>query len=368
MYMSDIGPRDRSRVKCATSGYPRLTMVTVDGPSRCKRPLVRERAKNKGCEAEIVLVDQHRNRTNIVSRPTTSHGCERKITFDVSSQYEIQDMVGEGSYGVVCSAFHKPSTTPCCAGGRSVRSNSYATSTTKISFPSFTSSVLKIKTASRKCISFKNLWRFGSLDLCTPPKNANPRVACPPFQRQNEHDSYRDKREDDCPECKGENANRKICDLNERCTQIRKRTTELCAQLRDVYNSMTVTSIVTLLIFVLSRLSRKSNVAAIAALDRAKLCCSPQRLPSAGTELSPVNPRKRVSKGPGSYEASRRSICGRGNFEELWFEHEGAQGLYGKKKGGGWSTQEICSVVSSTSAPSYRGGCGSWRSSAGDAV
>ncbi|KAK0877912.1 mitogen activated protein kinase [Friedmanniomyces endolithicus] len=33
----------------------------------------------------------------------------RKISFNVSEQYEIQDVVGEGAYGVVCSALHKPS-------------------------------------------------------------------------------------------------------------------------------------------------------------------------------------------------------------------------------------------------------------------
>jgi mitogen-activated protein kinase 1/3 len=34
----------------------------------------------------------------------------RKISFNVSEQYDIQDVVGEGAYGVVCSAIHKPST------------------------------------------------------------------------------------------------------------------------------------------------------------------------------------------------------------------------------------------------------------------
>ena len=36
-------------------------------------------------------------------------GGSRKISFNVSEQYEIQDVVGEGAYGVVCSALHKPS-------------------------------------------------------------------------------------------------------------------------------------------------------------------------------------------------------------------------------------------------------------------
>ena len=36
-------------------------------------------------------------------------GGSRKISFNVSEQYEIQDVVGEGAYGVVCSAMHKPS-------------------------------------------------------------------------------------------------------------------------------------------------------------------------------------------------------------------------------------------------------------------
>ncbi|KAK9464038.1 mitogen-activated protein kinase [Lipomyces oligophaga] len=33
----------------------------------------------------------------------------RKFSFNVSDQYEILDVVGEGAYGVVCSALHKPS-------------------------------------------------------------------------------------------------------------------------------------------------------------------------------------------------------------------------------------------------------------------
>ncbi|EPQ66179.1 Bgt-711 [Blumeria graminis f. sp. tritici] len=37
--------------------------------------------------------------------PTTG---SRKISFNVSEQYDIQDVVGEGAYGVVCSALHKP--------------------------------------------------------------------------------------------------------------------------------------------------------------------------------------------------------------------------------------------------------------------
>ncbi|KAF3035129.1 MAP kinase Pmk1 [Didymella heteroderae] len=36
-------------------------------------------------------------------------GSSRKISFNVSEQYDIQDVVGEGAYGVVCSALHKPS-------------------------------------------------------------------------------------------------------------------------------------------------------------------------------------------------------------------------------------------------------------------
>ncbi|KAJ6061545.1 uncharacterized protein N7446_005665 [Penicillium canescens] len=36
-------------------------------------------------------------------------GGSRKISFNVSDQYEIQDVIGEGAYGVVCSAIHKPS-------------------------------------------------------------------------------------------------------------------------------------------------------------------------------------------------------------------------------------------------------------------
>ncbi|KAI9753589.1 MAG: MAP kinase Pmk1 [Lichina confinis] len=36
-------------------------------------------------------------------------GGSRKISFNVSDQYDIQDVVGEGAYGVVCSAVHVPS-------------------------------------------------------------------------------------------------------------------------------------------------------------------------------------------------------------------------------------------------------------------
>jgi mitogen-activated protein kinase 1/3 len=43
-----------------------------------------------------------------MSRAAPSGG-SRKISFNVSEQYEIQDVVGEGAYGVVCSALHKPS-------------------------------------------------------------------------------------------------------------------------------------------------------------------------------------------------------------------------------------------------------------------
>ncbi|EFY99574.2 Mitogen-activated protein kinase [Metarhizium brunneum] len=42
------------------------------------------------------------------SNPPNAGG-SRKISFNVSEQYDIQDVVGEGAYGVVCSAIHKPS-------------------------------------------------------------------------------------------------------------------------------------------------------------------------------------------------------------------------------------------------------------------
>ncbi|KAJ4170871.1 mitogen activated protein kinase [Fusarium falciforme] len=42
------------------------------------------------------------------SNPPNPTG-SRKISFNVSEQYDIQDVVGEGAYGVVCSAIHKPS-------------------------------------------------------------------------------------------------------------------------------------------------------------------------------------------------------------------------------------------------------------------
>ncbi|QQK46208.1 MAP kinase, conserved site [Penicillium digitatum] len=42
-------------------------------------------------------------------QPSPPAGGSRKISFNVSDQYEIQDVIGEGAYGVVCSAIHKPS-------------------------------------------------------------------------------------------------------------------------------------------------------------------------------------------------------------------------------------------------------------------
>lgn len=36
---------------------------------------------------------------------------ERKISFNVSDYYQILEIVGEGAYGIVCSAVHKPSST-----------------------------------------------------------------------------------------------------------------------------------------------------------------------------------------------------------------------------------------------------------------
>ncbi|KKZ66188.1 mitogen-activated protein kinase [[Emmonsia] crescens] len=48
-------------------------------------------------------------------QPPASQGGSRKISFNVSDQYDIQDVIGEGAYGVVCpdknasSALHKPS-------------------------------------------------------------------------------------------------------------------------------------------------------------------------------------------------------------------------------------------------------------------
>jgi serine/threonine protein kinase len=43
------------------------------------------------------------------SRAAPPAAGSRKISFNVSEQYDIQDVVGEGAYGVVCSALHKPS-------------------------------------------------------------------------------------------------------------------------------------------------------------------------------------------------------------------------------------------------------------------
>ncbi|CAI2178134.1 3100_t:CDS:2 [Funneliformis geosporum] len=33
---------------------------------------------------------------------------QRKLNFNVGENYEVLDVVGEGAYGVVCSALHKP--------------------------------------------------------------------------------------------------------------------------------------------------------------------------------------------------------------------------------------------------------------------
>lgn len=49
-----------------------------------------------------------RRKSGIMSRAAPTGG-SRKISFNVSEQYDIQDVVGEGAYGVVCSALHKPS-------------------------------------------------------------------------------------------------------------------------------------------------------------------------------------------------------------------------------------------------------------------
>ena len=43
------------------------------------------------------------------AQPANNAAASRKISFNVSEQYDIQDVVGEGAYGVVCSAIHKPS-------------------------------------------------------------------------------------------------------------------------------------------------------------------------------------------------------------------------------------------------------------------
>lgn len=44
-----------------------------------------------------------------MTQPPAPSGGSRKISFNVSDQYEISDVIGEGAYGVVCSALHKPS-------------------------------------------------------------------------------------------------------------------------------------------------------------------------------------------------------------------------------------------------------------------
>lgn len=54
-------------------------------------------------------VTNQRPKNSVGEMPPQQPGGSRKISFNVSEQYDIQDVVGEGAYGVVCSALHKPS-------------------------------------------------------------------------------------------------------------------------------------------------------------------------------------------------------------------------------------------------------------------
>lgn len=49
--------------------------------------------------------------TNTANMPPAGSGSSRKISFNVSEQYDIQDVVGEGAYGVVW--YESPPRSPC---------------------------------------------------------------------------------------------------------------------------------------------------------------------------------------------------------------------------------------------------------------
>jgi hypothetical protein len=43
----------------------------------------------------------HHQAETVMAQPAASSGGSRKISFNVSDQYDIQDVIGEGAYGVV---------------------------------------------------------------------------------------------------------------------------------------------------------------------------------------------------------------------------------------------------------------------------
>ncbi|KAF8223217.1 mitogen-activated protein kinase [Tricholoma matsutake] len=43
------------------------------------------------------------------SKPSAAPPAPRKVRFNVGTQYQVLDVVGEGAYGIVCSALHRPS-------------------------------------------------------------------------------------------------------------------------------------------------------------------------------------------------------------------------------------------------------------------
>ncbi len=47
------------------------------------------------------------NTTNTTTNPPAA--APRKVRFNVGSTYTVQDVIGEGAYGVVVSAIHRPS-------------------------------------------------------------------------------------------------------------------------------------------------------------------------------------------------------------------------------------------------------------------
>ncbi|KAI2820860.1 hypothetical protein CBS147343_553 [Aspergillus niger] len=69
----------------------------------CRRAVPRFRSLT--APERLALLSQ----TAIMVQQMPPQGGSRKISFNVSDQYEIQDVIGEGAYGVVCSAIHKPS-------------------------------------------------------------------------------------------------------------------------------------------------------------------------------------------------------------------------------------------------------------------
>ncbi|KDN52389.1 Pkinase-domain-containing protein [Tilletiaria anomala UBC 951] len=48
-----------------------------------------------------------KSRSSSTSKPSSSKSAPRKVRFNVGSRYRVCDVIGEGAYGVVCSAVHR---------------------------------------------------------------------------------------------------------------------------------------------------------------------------------------------------------------------------------------------------------------------